>query len=195
MDSTAKIILIVGGIGAGKSAVMKLISTCGKPTYDCDARAKTLVNTDPGLRREIVALLGEQAYSDGVYDTRWVAKRIFADSQLRDRLNGIVHPAVISDIGAVARKTGGILFIETALPKQSGLDLHAHQVWRVTAPDDVRVARVMARNNVPANEVLKRIQAQRPYESPIEGEKQIINDGIHAIIPQVYRLMDGIYEK
>lgn len=101
-----------------------------------------------------------------------------------------MHPAVVDDVGSWAGCCdGGVAFVETALLRTSGLDRVVTGVWRVDAPVETRVLRVMRRNGMPEQAVRSRIASQLNEELPTEHESVIINDGVAAVLPQVIELL------
>ena len=92
-----RIIGLTGGIGSGKTSVAKLLEKKGFPVYYSDDEAKNIVNKDSELKEKIIALLGEEAYQDGKYNRRFVAKKVFIDSEVLNELNHLIHPAVRLD--------------------------------------------------------------------------------------------------
>ena len=92
---------LTGGMGAGKSTVAKLFMTLGIPVYDSDVRAKDLMTQDENLRRQIINLLGAEAYlADRSLNRSWIAAQVFSEPSKLDKLNAIVHPAVFNDLQA-----------------------------------------------------------------------------------------------
>ena len=187
-------VVITGGIGSGKSVVSRIAAVMGIPVYDCDSEAIRLLHINDSLRRDVIALLGQEAYDEqGRYDRRWVGNRVFAQPSLLERLNALVHPAVALDINRWASEQEcDIVMIETALMRQSGLNNMADVVWRVVAPDEVRVARVQQRSGLTAHQVQDRIEAQRRKESPFDGEVILVNDGVKALLPQVFNAIQQL---
>ena len=92
------IIGITGGIGSGKSTIARALAARGYAVYDCDREAKRIIAENKDVQQQIIALLGPEAFVNGVYNTSYVAQRVFAEPELLERLNQIVHPAVKADI-------------------------------------------------------------------------------------------------
>ena len=92
------IIGITGGIGSGKSTIARALAARGYAIYDCDKEAKRIIAEDQEVQQHIIALFGKEAFVNGVYNTAYVASRVFAEPELLKQLNGIVHPAVKADI-------------------------------------------------------------------------------------------------
>lgn len=192
---------ITGGIGSGKTTVCKLFETLGVPVYDADYWAKWLIVNDPEIKTAIITLLGPESYlADGSYNRPFVAKQVFADPQRRLALNQIVHPAVethsaawnaqqIAD-GALYTLKEAALLIESSNHKKMDLAI------LVTAPEELRIERVMRRDGLTEAQVMARIEAQMP-----EAEKMpmvdfiVFNDGHHSLIRQVWKIHQHILQK
>ena len=180
------IIGITGGIGSGKSVIAKQLRKMGYSVYDTDSEAKRLIVEDTHVRQQITALFGEEVYQDGIYQTALVAQRVFADKGLLAQLNAIVHPAVKADIGnwvsepsdsEAIRQHSNLLFIECAILYQAGFDTLCDKVVAVTAPEDVRLARVIARDHSTIDKVRARMRAQNVEEDIRRADIIINNDG------------------
>ena len=186
---------VTGGIGAGKSVVCRMLTAMGYPVYDTDLQAKRIINEIAEVRALITEHISERAFSaDGVYDRAHVAAVVFADSDKLAKLNRIVHTAVADDLTrwmAAQSQLHSRIFIETALLYSSGLYRLVESEWRVTAPEPVRVARVMERNAITADQVRARIAAQQseyPAQSPL-AVHTLVNDGMQPLVPQVLDLL------
>lgn len=186
-----QLIAIVGGIGSGKSVVSRILATMGFGVYDTDAAAKRLMNASPQIIKALKTGFGCQVYTpDGVIDRAYLSRIVFADASKLQFLNNVVHPAVVRDVHSWAERCDGdIAFVETALLRTSGLDRVVTGVWRVDAPVETRVLRVMRRNGMPEAAVRSRIVSQRNEELPSAHECVIINDGVAAVLPQVIGLL------
>ncbi len=184
-------VIITGGIGSGKSMVSQMLRVMGFPVYDCDSQAMRLIHEDEQLRCEIIALLGTQAYdAHGNYNRQWVSDQVFANPDMLKRLNACVHPAVIRDIERwTERQNSDLVFIETALLRQSGLIVMSHDVWRVTAPEALCIARVQQRSALTEQQVRQRMIAQQQREESYPDEHVIVNDERKPLLPQILHLI------
>ena len=192
-----ELIAITGGIGSGKSVVATMVKVMGFDVYDCDSRARALMIEDADVRRQLVDTFGEQVYlNDGSINRQYLSEVAFRDDMALARLNAIVHPATASDMKRWAARQmaegATAAFVETALLRTAGLDREVDRVWHVTAPDDVRVARVMVRSGLSDGQVRERMAAQAVEDSIANGEHVIINDNKAAVLPQVIRLLKEI---
>lgn len=192
------IIGITGGIGSGKSVIARQLRKMGYSVYDTDSEAKRIIVEDATVREQMTALFGEEVYQDGVYQTSFVAQQVFADKNLLAKLNAIVHPAVKQDIISKFRSLGvlsepsapseplkrnsGLFFIECAILFQAGFDVLCDKVVAVTAPEDIRLERVIARDHSDMNKVRARMRAQEA-ERDIERADIVINNDGKAPIP------------
>lgn len=175
------IIGITGGIGSGKSVIAKQLREMGYAVYDTDSEAKRLIVEDAHVREQMEQLFGEEVYRDGVYQTAVVAQRVFADKSLLARLNTIVHPAVRADIEYWLLKNGGrdseVCFIECAILYQAGFDSLCDKVVAVTAPEDIRLERVIARDHSTMDKVRARMRAQNAEQDLLRADIVVNNDG------------------
>lgn len=185
------IIGITGGIGSGKSVIARQLRKMGYSVYDTDSEAKRIIVEDATVREQMTALFGEEVYKDGVYQTSFVAQQVFADKNLLAKLNAIVHPAVKADIISKFRSLGvlseplnsdsGLFFIECAILFQAGFDVLCDKVVTVTAPEDIRLERVIARDHSDMNKVRARMRAQEAEKVLARADIVINNDGTTPI--------------
>lgn len=172
---------ITGPIGSGKSYVAQYLTRWGYPVYDADTRAKRLVEVDSTLRKRIVSLLGEEAYdAQGHYNRRMVASRVFADQSLLAELNALIHPAVLADYEAWCdlASYGTMIFFESALLPRLSWQSYLDAVLVVTAPPEVRMARIRQRDGASVSEIAARMAAQGDDEEYNRiGTYFINNDG------------------
>lgn len=182
---------ITGGIGAGKSYVARIFNALNVPFYDADKEAKELMNTDQGIRTALIQEFGNEVYdNDGRLNRSYLASQVFRDKKKLDKLNAAVHPIVIRHGENWARsQTFPYSLKEAALLFESGSYKKLDYTILVTAPIDIRIARVMQRDAITREEVLDRINKQLP-----DDEKQkladftIINDGLTPLLPQILSL-------
>ncbi|MDE6152796.1 MAG: dephospho-CoA kinase [Muribaculaceae bacterium] len=191
----SKIIAITGGIGSGKSVISHILRCNSYTVYDCDREAKRLMDNNTDIHAELNCHIHPHAVKNGVIDRRLIAEIVFASPDKLERLNSIVHGAVLDDIRRIPVDTlpHSILFVETAILYQSNLDLVVDSVWNVTAPVDTRIDRVIKRNSCTREDVLSRINSQESYK-PVRQHssiKTIVNDGTTPVLPQVAQLLEN----
>lgn len=182
---------ITGGIGSGKTTVCRLFEALGVPVYYADTRAKALMTTDTALMAGIRELFGAGAYTDdGQLNRPLIAERAFGDPSVLAQLNALVHPAVHRDANQWSdAQDAPYTLREAALLFESGGDRHLDRVITVYAPESVRLARVMARDNATEAQVRARMRQQLDDEVKRQrADFVILNDGDAALIPQVHAL-------
>lgn len=176
--SAPKVIGLTGGIGSGKTTVARFIEEFGFPVYYSDDRAKTIVNEDDGLRLKIKELLGNEAYdTNGLYDRKTVAEKVFNDKELLDQLNEIIHPAVRIDFeNWLQRQTKYLVFKETALLFELKLNRQCYKSLLITAEDNIRIKRVMDRDGKTYREVQAVMEKQMPEKDKIKLADCVIHN-------------------
>ena len=195
---------ITGGIGSGKSTIVQALAAHGYAVYDCDREAKRIIVENAEVRKAIIALLGTEAFVPspqhpftGSYNTSYVSQRVFAEPELLQQLNAIVHPAVKEEIRVqssevrVQNSEFSVLFVESAILFEAGIDRLCDRIVVVDAPEEVRLQRTIARDyhgeatEEHINKVRARMRAQqfRPTEEQKATKKvlTIINDGRTSI--------------
>ena len=196
---------ITGGIGSGKSYVCRLIEQqLGVEVYDCDSAAKRLMRTSLQLRQQLTELIGPDTYgyskisetteSTGAsadlppLNKAVVAQFLLASPENARAIDTIVHPAVFADFEA-----SGLQWVESAILYESGLDRLVDRVIVVTAPEEVRIERVMRRDGITAEKARQWIARQLPQEElQRRADYEIVNDGLQPLAPQIDTLTKTI---
>ncbi|MDE7154465.1 MAG: dephospho-CoA kinase [Muribaculaceae bacterium] len=187
-----RIIAITGGIGAGKSVVSRMLVALGYTVYDCDSRAKVLMDSSDEIKSRIGAEIAPEVVADGIIRRDMLAAIVFSDPEKLLKLNNIVHHHVRRDIALESSRVP-LLFIETAILYESGLDGMVESVWEVTAPETVRVGRIVSRNSCSEAEARARIESQRRTPARLHPSiHKIINDGVEPVLPRVLELLKTV---
>ncbi|UTW61071.1 dephospho-CoA kinase [bacterium SCSIO 12741] len=186
---------ITGGIGSGKTTVSRIFQSLGIPLYEADSRAKKVSNKDPEVRQQIIQLFGDKAYDGGTLNRPFLAGEVFSQPDKLQQLNGIIHPAVGRDYEqwvSFQRQTPYTLK-EAAILFESGSNRFLKAVILVTAPEELRIQRVMDRDGTNREEVLKRMANQWSDDKKRElSQFEIINDGKSSLIKQVMNIHEQI---
>lgn len=181
-------IAITGGIGSGKSFVCRELQRRGIDVYDCDAAAKRLMRSDVELQQRLRRLVGEDVYSaDGTLQKPVLARFLLASEANKLAVNDVVHPAVARDF-----EQSSFDWLESAILFESGFIHRTHfdKVVCVTAPEQVRVERVMARDHIDRSKALAWIHAQMPQQDIVSrSDYEIVNNGPSDVAEQVERLL------
>ncbi|WP_036154881.1 dephospho-CoA kinase [Maribacter forsetii] len=171
------IIGLTGGIGSGKSTVATMFKELGVPVYDSDQRAKYLMNTSKVIHDQLVALLGEEAFKDGALNKSYIAGKVFNDTELLAKLNNIVHPVVRQDfIDWSNDQDANYVIQETALLFENKAQELYDDVILVTAPKEVRINRVLDRDNTTREQVEARMNNQLDDETKLELANYVIEN-------------------
>ena len=181
---------LTGGIGSGKTTVAKIFETLGVPVYYADDATKKLMNTNGKLKASIIQHFGEDSYKNGELDRKYLASIVFNEKEKLDLLNSLTHPVTIQDaVDWMNKQRSPYIIKEAALLFESGAAEKLDYVIGVYAPQPVRVKRVMSRDKLTAEEVLKRISRQMDEEMKMKLCNFVItNDEYHLVIPQVLEL-------
>lgn len=186
---------ITGGIGAGKSVVSQLLKSMGYAVYDSDSNAKELMNSSPEIKSALINLFGNEAYSSGMLNRRFISSQVFSNPKILAEMNGIVHPAVFRHFNEWADSQPGItVFIESAILYQCGLDRFVDRVIYVDAPQEIRIARAMHRDNSEREEVENRIKNQTASEffALSHADAIITNDDTHSVIAELNTVLEKL---
>ena len=173
---------ITGGIGSGKSYVCKrLQAKYDIEVYDCDAAAKRLIRTSPDLQQQIIQLVGS-------LDKAAMSRFLLASEANQQAMNAIVHPAVFRDF-----QESGIQWMESAILFESGADQLVDKSVVVTAPQEVRIQRVMLRDGITREKTLQWMNRQWSQDEVVaHADYEIVNDGIADIDKQIEQLLKTI---
>ena len=165
---------ITGGIGSGKSYVCHLLQEQGYAIYDCDNAAKRLIKTSTEIRKRLTDLIGPDTYfDDGRLNKGAVAEFLLASENNAHAIDHIVHPAVFEDF-----IKSGMDWMESAIIFESGIYRLVDRVIVVTAPEEVRIQRVMQRDGISREKVKEWMSRQLPQEVVrLLADYEIVNDG------------------
>jgi len=158
---TPKIIGLTGGIGSGKTTIAKYFASLGIPVYIADEEAKKILNT-VDVVAAVTEAFGDEILTGGLPDREKLSALVFADKEKLGVLNGIIHPAVKKHfLQWVSGNTEAKFVIkEAAILFETGTYKDCDKIILVTAPEDVRIKRVMERDGVTREKVLERIENQ-----------------------------------
>jgi dephospho-CoA kinase len=188
---------ITGGIGSGKTTACSLFEKLGVPVYYADDRARWIQNNDPELIEAIKEVFGKDIYVNGNLDRTSLGKIVFSDKNKLDALNTLVHPAVFKDANdwQEKQKIAGAAYTlkEAALLFETGSYKTLDKIIVVSAPLDLRIERVMLRDNLNKDEVLKRIENQMPQEEKEKMADFVLNntdlDKLEKEVKQLHQLI------
>jgi dephospho-CoA kinase len=168
---------LTGGIGSGKTIVSKLFEMFGAKVFYSDECAKSLYFKNE-IKQQIIKLLGKEAYlNDNTLNKKYISNTIFTNTDLLARLNKIIHPAVAEEFKHFAKSNEGALIIkESALLFETGLFKQLDKTILVTTPLDLRIARIMERDNLTKEQVILKMKSQMSDEEKLKLADFVINN-------------------
>lgn len=203
-----KVLACTGGIGSGKTYISKLFVQTGIPAYYSDDRTKELYDSDLELLSGMIDLLGGDIISDGKLQKSIVAEKIFCNPDLLLSVEKLVHPAVLRDFcrwqDEIQRKgfSNGagemvippfVIFESAIILEKPSVRAIADKVMTVSAPVEVRLKRIMNRDNVDETEAHRRLDIQWSDAKREQLADYIIqNDSITPLLPQVERVISDM---
>ena len=182
---------ITGGIGSGKTTVCRIFEALGVPVYYADAEAKRLYAENKELVTLLLDIYGPQVMDNGAINKTFLRSVAFGSAEEAEKLNRLVHPFVFEhyEKWCVGHKDQAYTIKEAAILFESGSYKRVHKAIGVVAPEELRIQRVINRDQSTREEVLKRMQKQWPQEK-IEAlcDYTIHNDETQSLIEQVRTL-------
>jgi dephospho-CoA kinase len=163
------IVGLTGGIGSGKTTVAGFFSELGIPVYIADREARKLTNTSLYIRKKLIALLGNEAYTESGINKHYVADKIFKDAQLLEQVNKIIHPKVMQHFKRWLKKQNAPYCIkEAAILFENGSYKNCDLTILVTAPVELRIQRVLDRDETTKLAIEERISNQWEDEKKLQ---------------------------
>lgn len=154
---------ITGNIGTGKSTFCSFLKEQGFNIIDADSEAKLVLNSDEKVKNEIIRLFGKESYIENEPNIKFLAEKVFNSQENVKKMNKIVHPATIKNINKkmeLELKNRNIVFVESALIFEAGIDELFNYIILITAEDSKKIERVVERDGVDEEEVRRRLENQ-----------------------------------
>ena len=188
-----KVIAVTGGIGSGKSTVCRLLEKKGFRVVDCDALSRRAAERSDTLE-ELVRVFGERFVDGGKLNRRALALEVFSDSEKTDKLNEIFHKRIFGLLEEEIAKQNGTVFVEIQLLPDDKIRLF-DGVWLVTASEETRIKRAMARDGRSEEQVRSIIRRQNAFcGRRRENAEILVNDGDAATLEKaVENLLKKVY--
>jgi dephospho-CoA kinase len=181
---------ITGGIGSGKSTVCAVFELLGVPVYYADEESKKLF-TDSSVADKVVEKFGNTILKDGKIDRKLLGSIVFNDSQKLFMLNEIMHPAVKEHFNKWCALYNDYAYVlkEAAILFESESYKSVQKIITVTAPVELRIARVIKRDQALREDVMKRIASQISDEEKIKrSDFVLVNDEKELLIPEILKI-------
>ena len=187
---------LTGGIGSGKSTVAAIFEVLGIPVYYADLEAKKMMNEDESIISTIKSTFGEESYQSGKLNRDYISSIVFSNPDKLKQLNSIIHPATISGaLNWMNDQTTPYSIKEAALIFESHSETDLDYIIGVTAPEEIRINRVMKRENISKEKVEARIKDQMNEIEKMNLCNFIINnDESILLIPQVISIHEHLLD-
>ncbi|MBF8151431.1 dephospho-CoA kinase [Winogradskyella sp. F6397] len=191
------VIGLTGGIGSGKSTILKCFKSYGIPVYIADDEAKALMNRSKVIKRKLIHLFGEKAYENNVLNRPYLSSKIFSDKTLLAKMNAIVHPKVASHFKRWLNKQDAAYVIkEVAIIFENNLQSQYDYIITVVADEDLRIQRVMKRDNVSKEKVKSIINNQWSDADKVEqSDFVIVNNDLEDAKKQALKIHNTLLKK
>ena len=188
---------LTGGIGSGKTTILKYFQSFGIPVYIADKEAKALMNRSKVIRRNLIELFGNDAYKDNQLNRPYLSSKIFNDKSMLSKMNAIVHPKVASHFKRWLKKQNADYVIkEAAIIFENNLESQYNYIITVVADEDLRVKRVMERDNTSKEKVKSIISNQLPDAEKIKkSDFVIVNNDLKEAKAQAFKIHKELLKK
>lgn len=190
---------LTGGIGSGKTTIANIFNEYFSiPIYIADKEAKQIIATDPDVQSKIIKIFGKNAFINKQYNAKYIGSIVFNDENMLKKLNNIIHPAVAKNFIAWKEKQIAPYVIkESAILFESGSYKDCDMIISVVAPLELRIKRVMLRDNIDRKSVENRIKNQWSDEKKIKNSNFVIeNIEINKIFDKIkdihFKIMKSI---
>ena len=168
-----KYVAITGGIGSGKSAVLEILRGLNYPVFSCDEIYKEVIQSAAYIEK--VQALFPGVVKDGCIDRKGLGKVVFNDKERLKELNDLAHPLIMAVlIQCMNESQGEIVFAEVPLLFEGNFENLFNEVLYITRDNDQRIAAIVDRDKISADDAQKRIDSQFDGAS-IEGKRRLKN--------------------
>lgn len=185
---------LTGGIGSGKSTIAKVFNLVYDiPIFEADKEAKQIMNTNEELIEQITDTFGKESYINNALNTKYISQIVFNNPRQLQKLNNLVHAKVREAFAKwVQNQNTAYVIQEAAILVESGAYKHMNKIISVSAPQQLRIERVMKRDKMTTEQVLQRMTKQlSDVERNNYADFVIVNNDTTGIIDQI----DAIHTK
>jgi len=159
---------ITGGIGSGKSIFCKIAESKGFPVVVADDIAKKLLSENDEIKKQAIKTFGNESYINGEPNKKFLADNVFSQPEKLVQINNIIHPKtlqIIEELMNELLKTNNLVFVESAIIVEIGIEEMFDYIVLITAEDEKRIERVQKRSSLSVEDIQKRIDSQLKDES------------------------------
>ncbi|MFN4300157.1 MAG: dephospho-CoA kinase [Thermaurantimonas sp.] len=188
---------LTGGIGSGKTTAAQLFRHLGVPVYIADDEAKRLIDSDPVIRRNIIAHFGTEAYTSSGLNRQYIAQRVFTNPEKLELLNSLTHPAVKEHFKKWITLQNALFVIkEAAILFEAGTYRECDLIISIVAPENTRLERIQRRSGLSIEEIKSRIARQWTDKKRLQlSDYVVLNDGKHSLIKQILHIYEDIIRR
>jgi dephospho-CoA kinase len=181
---------VTGGVGSGKTTVCKVFGVLGISVFSADDEAKRILDSDRDIQIKINSLAGKDLYSSGKLDRPELAKLIFNNKELLEKVNSLIHPEVFRSFGDwVNKQYSPYSIMEAAILFESGAFRLMDRIVTVVTPLEERIQRLINGNRLSKEQIMERIKNQIDDESRIKQSDFVISNSENdMIIPAIIRI-------
>ena len=181
---------LTGGIGSGKSTVLKLFNELGVPTFAADDSAKKAMEQDASIQQQIVEIFGEASYIKGKLNSSFIAQKVFGNQEKLQQLNAVVHPAArAAYLNWQQKQDAPYTIYEFPIVFELGEQDRFDGVILVVSSESLRIQRLKKRDNISDDAIRKRMMHQWTDEQKQPLADMVIhNDIMDETVSQVHKL-------
>lgn len=181
---------ITGGIGSGKTYVASVFQSFGIPVFNADIQAKKIMTSSKKLIKLVKEEFGNDIYKNSELNKEKLASIVFSNSDKLQKLNSLVHPIVKEEFNNWYKKqTSPYVIKEAAILFESNSHIGLDAVICVSAPLDLRMKRLLNRDDYSEKEIKKRIENQIPQEEKQKlSDYIIVNDEKELLLPKIIKI-------
>ncbi len=188
---------VTGGIGSGKSTFCRLLAQKGVPLYVADDEAKRLMHCDMALRNALIAAFGSDCYTSQGLNRQGLAAKVFGNPEALQRLNELVHPAVMADFlrWAEEQEAKGAVYVlfESAILFSAGLADSVDRTVAILAPETLRLERACCRDGAEPEAVRRRMAAQMQDDELAERADYVLVNILETDLAEEADRLDKIF--
>jgi len=186
-----RVIGLTGVMGAGKSTVSTYLRRKGVRVIDADEISRDLTRKGQPGYSAVIRVFGQEFISeDGSLDRRALGQYVFEDKARLGRLEGVLHPLILERMQKELANTDGTVVIDAPLLHKAGLDMLCGEVWVVSAPLEMRIERILKRDQISAEEARARLESQIAPEIMEKSADVVLQN--NGTLEDLYRQVDEV---
>lgn len=195
-----KLIGLTGGIGSGKTTVAEYLRRLGYPVLDADLVSREVLKKGSPKLSQLVTHFGSGILlADGELNRKALADIVFQNPKERQYLENVTHGEIIRILleKSLQLSQNNLVFLDAALLFETGLDQYTDEVWMVDAEEELRIGRVMLRDNTTREHIALRISSQLSREEKKRKSHRILDNtgSKEELYRQIEDLLTSLLER